>query len=428
MKVVLLAAGCSIRMQPIQDKIFLRFLGKPLIENKIAGLRKAGLKEILVMGGGHNIRALRKLHTLVREQKNLELGMAGALLSAAPWIKNEPFLLMSCNDVVDPALYRTFRKSIQKTEGLILAKKVSQYFPGGYLKLNRRGIITHIVEKPRPGREPSKLVNIVFHYHPYPEALMGALKRIVSREDDRYERALQRLFDSGIGYRAFSFEGFWQPLKYPWHVLDLMNYFLTRLTHDFHPSLGGRTAYRKQKISISPSAALRGKVFLAPGVRILDNAVIQGPVYIGENTVIGTNVLVRESHIGANGVIGFCSEIVRSYLGDGVCTHTNYIGDSIIGSDVSFGAGTVTGNLRLDKKNIFVNIRKEKINTGRNKLGLFTGDHIRVGINTSFMPGVKIGSYTFVGAGITVHEDIPEGMFATGEWKLKIKPNEAVVV
>jgi bifunctional UDP-N-acetylglucosamine pyrophosphorylase/glucosamine-1-phosphate N-acetyltransferase len=123
--------------------------------------------------------------------------------------------------------------------------------------------------------------------------------------------------------------------------------------------------------------------------------------------------------------------VARSYLGDGVWTHTNYIGDSVIGNDVSFGAGTVTGNLRLDEKEISVTISKkwngktteEKIPTGLTKLGLITGDHTRVGVNTSFMPGVKVGSNSFVGAGITVAQDVPAGSFVTGDWKLKVRPN-----
>lgn len=177
-------------------------------------------------------------------------------------------------------------------------------------------------------------------------------------------------------------------------------------------------------MEIAKSATIKGDVYLDEGVKIMENAVIVGPAYIGANTVIANNALVRGSHIGANCVIGFASEVARSFIGDSVWTHSNYIGDSVIGNDVSFGAGTVTGNLRLDEKNIAMFVNEHKIDSGTNKLGLVTGDHIRVGINVSFMPGVKIGSNAFVGAGIVVARDILENTFVTGNWELKVLPNK----
>ncbi|MEK7523709.1 MAG: sugar phosphate nucleotidyltransferase [Patescibacteria group bacterium] len=444
MKAVLLAAGRSFRMQPIADKNFLKFLGKPLIVHQLESLLAASFSEILIVGGAHNMAQLKKVlrecslpnrpsHSeakpimcpkgatlakiTVREQKDLDLGMAGAVLTAASWIKNDPFLVVSSNDVVDISTYNILTKSLKKGEGVLMAKKVSAYFPGGYLKTRPSGIVSSIIEKPGAGKEPSKLVNIVMHYHPEPKRLFTLLKQEAgskNQHDDRYELALQSLFDAGVIYKAMPFEGFWQPVKYPWHVLSLMNYFLK----------AGKKFARK-KVSISKTATLHGDVFLEEGVRILDNAVIVGPAYIGKNSIIATDALVRESHIGANCVIGFGSEVARSYVGDEVWTHTNYIGDSVIGNDVSFGAGTVTGNLRLDEKNILVTIRGEKADSGLNKFGLVTGNHVRVGINTSFMPGVKIGSHSFVGAGITVAEDIPDSMFVTGKHTLVMKPNKA---
>lgn len=405
-------------MQPIPDKNFLKFLGKPLIVHQIEALKKAGFREILVIGGRHNLKDLKKLGCSVREQKDLDLGMAGAVLTAAPWIKNDPFLVVSSNDVVEPKAYELIRRHVKKNEGLMVAAKVKNYFPGGYLKTMPSGVIQKIVEKPGVGKEPSKLVNIVMHYHPQSKALFEALKKISSNRDDRYEQALQSLFETKIVYRAVPYSGFWQPVKYPWHVIDLMNYFLGNLAKSFpHGRVGGKNA------EVAKSANISGDVFLDDGVKVLDNAVIVGPAYIGSNTVIATNALVRQSHVGADCVIGFGSEVARSYVGDHVWTHTNYVGDSVIGSDVSFGAGTVTGNLRLDEKNIAVEIRGEKIDSGRNKFGLVTGDHVRVGVNTSFMPGVKVGSNSFVGAGITVAQDIPENHFVRGEWKLKISEN-----
>jgi bifunctional UDP-N-acetylglucosamine pyrophosphorylase/glucosamine-1-phosphate N-acetyltransferase len=72
-----------------------------------------------------------------------------------------------------------------------------------------------------------------------------------------------------------------------------------------------------------------------------------------------------------------------------------------------------------------VNIQGEKIDSGMNKFGLITGNNVRCGINTSFMPGIKIGNNTFVGAGIVVAQDIEDNKFVYAKTELVIKDNVA---
>jgi bifunctional UDP-N-acetylglucosamine pyrophosphorylase/glucosamine-1-phosphate N-acetyltransferase len=75
--------------------------------------------------------------------------------------------------------------------------------------------------------------------------------------------------------------------------------------------------------------------------------------------------------------------------------HHNYVGDSIIGEECNFGAGTKIANLRLDKKEIQV----ADINTKRRKLGAIIGDRVETGINASINVGSMIGNNTLVGPG-----------------------------
>lgn len=418
LKALLLAAGRSTRMQPVVDKNAVRFFGKSLAEHQIESLIRTGFRSIGIVGGAHNLPLLRyvakrfgrAVKISVIQQKALELGMAGAVLAAKGWIGKEPFILLSGNDIVEDSAFALFRKA--STTGLLLAREVRKYFPGGYLKLNRRGMIEKIVEKPQPGREPSRLINIVLHYHPRPDIFLQALERESGAADGRYERALQKIF-SHVPYRAVRYSGCWQSIKYPWHVLDMM--------HGFFGDLLG--IKKGREVSIAKTAVVKGPVWLDDGAKILDHAVICGPAFIGKNSVIATNALVRQSHVGDNCVIGFSSEIARSYVGDHVWTHSNYIGDSIIGNNVSFGAGCVTGNLRLDEQPISLAIDGQSIDSGRTKLGLITGDDIRVGINTSFMPGVRIGSNSMVGAGIVVARDVPDGSFVKAKIDLELKKN-----
>lgn len=443
MKVIVLAAGRSKRLKPIEDKNFLEFLGKPLIQLQLEQMAAAGLKDFIVVGGAHNLGKLKKLAKTMKptfrvvEQKNLDEGMAGAILSVERYVKNDPMMVVSANDVVDIDAYKKVlqagasRGPDKNFDCFLIGKKVKEYFPGGYLKVRSNGQITGILEKPGKGNEPSKMTNLVIHYFKRGTMFFKALKAVKTTRDDRYEVALDELMKAGVKMKVVPYEGFWQAVKYPWHILDLMDYFLSKMALTAPKSvsrkkLGGTgTCLMGKNVAVAKTATVRGDVYLDDGVRVFENAVIVGPAYIGQNTVVATNALVRGSNIGANCIVGFGTEVARSFWGHDVWTHTNYVGDSVLGNDVSFGSGTVTGNLRLDERNIMVTIQDEKIDSGRNKFGLFTGDHVRCGINTSFMPGIKLGNNAFVGAGITVAQDIPDNMFVYGKTELIMKENKA---
>jgi len=433
MKVLILAAGRSKRMKPVADKNFLKFLGEPLIEWQLGQIWNAGFKEVVLVGGAHNIEQLRALDDRmpmqidVVEQENLDEGMSGAALAAADLIGDEPCLVFSINDVVDAKAFELMQEAAKgKDDVYLLAKKVTEYFPGGYLRLENEGFVAEVVEKPEPGSEPSDLVNLVVHYFAKFSDFVGKLREAKSKSDDVYEVGLTAMIDSGMKVRPVEYDGFWQPVKFPWHIGPVFEYLFGLKTKD-------GTAQIHAGAEVSEKATVDGPVIIEEGARVMAGATVKGPCYIGRNCVIGSNTLVRESNLGDGCIVGFGTEIARSHLGDDVWTHSNYIGDSVIGNDVSFGAGTVTGNLRLDEGFISVNIDTSgangngdvaKVPTGVNKWGLVTGDHIRVGINTSFMPGRKIGGGSYIGAGLVIAEDIPENSFARGEIKLKISENK----
>lgn len=420
MKVVMLAAGRSKRMKPIEDKNFLSFLGKPLLVHQLEILKKAGIKEVILVGGKHNLEKIGemakslKLKINIVEQKNLELGMCGAVLAAKNLIKGEEVMVLSSNDVVEVKAFKLVMKAAEKgaAESFILGKKVTEYFPGGYLETDKKGYIKNVIEKPEPGTEPSDLVNLVVHLHKDADKLIKYLEKADSKKDDLYEQSLSKMMKDGVKMMAVEYNGFWQPLKYPWHVHNVFTYLFSQTEKKIAKSA-----------KIAKRASINGEVIIGENVKVFDGAVINGPCYIGDGTIIATNALVRDSNVGKNCVVGYITEVARSILGDEVWTHSNYIGDSVIGNNVSFGAGSVTGNLRLDEKNIQVSFDGKKMDAHTNKFGAIIGNNVRVGVNTSLMPGIKVGGGSFIGAGIVVPEDVAENSFVRGEWKLKISEN-----
>jgi len=63
--------------------------------------------------------------------------------------------------------------------------------------------------------------------------------------------------------------------------------------------------------------------------------------------------------------------------------------------------------MRLNRDNISVLINKKNIKSGHQKLGAFIGSNTKFGINTSIMPGKKIGKNCLIGPNVNIHKNIP---------------------
>jgi NDP-sugar pyrophosphorylase family protein len=425
MKLVFLCGGVGKRMSPLsEDKFLLRFRGKTLLQYHIEQARKAGLNEFVVVGNPANIDNIKALTQTIPGIKlafavqQKPLGMANAIEAAKDILGDEPIVVVNPNDVLDSTAYTAITGAHRKGSAgsYILACEVKEYFPGGYLVLGQDEGVKAIVEKPGKGNEPSNLVNVVVHLHTKPKRLLQHIAGAVSANDDIYERALSDMIKEGHKVKAVKHKGFWKAIKYPWDIFAVMEHFLKE---------GGKSI--SPKAQIAKTAVIEGDVIIEDGVKVLENAVIKGLCYIGRNSVIGNNALIRDnSHIGEGCVVGYGTEIKHCYIGDNCWFHRNYFGDSIIGNDCSFGAGTVSANLRLDKEDITVRVGGEELATGSNKLGALVGNSVRTGINVGLMPGRRLGEGCFVGPHACLTEDLPPGKMALAEKNYKVSDAEEI--
>ncbi|MHC1578230.1 MAG: bifunctional sugar-1-phosphate nucleotidylyltransferase/acetyltransferase [Dehalococcoidia bacterium] len=422
MKAVFLCGGRGKRMFPItEDKFLLDFLGKPLLEHQITIAREAGLSHFVIIGNPDNMAKIEqiikgiggiKVDFAVQEKS---LGIADALKSAEPFLDGQ-ILVINPNDVFSSSAYTKIIAEAKEAtaSSCILGYQVQKYFPGGYLEVNSRNELLHIVEKPGPGNEPSNLVNILIHYHNKPEELLRHIEGVETSRDDVYECALDDMVKARQRVKVVPYDDFWAPIKYPWHIFKVMEYFLNNAQPYIAPSA-----------RVSESATVEGKVILGDNVKVLENAVIRGPAYVGANSIIGNNVLVRDySHIGSDSVVGYCSEVKHSYIGDKCWLHSNYVGDSIVDDNCSLGAGTVLANFRLDEGNIQVRVGDSLVNTGRDKLGAIVGRGCRIGVNASLMPGVRVGAGSFVGPQVCLHKDLRAKKMALPGCRYLVKDNK----
>jgi len=426
MKAVLLCGGSGKRMFPItEDKFLLDFLGKPLLEHQITTARNAGLTHFVIIGNPDNTA---KIEQVTRRIPGIEvdlavqkesLGIADALKSAEPFLRGQLLVVINPNDVFSSSACREIiaEAEVGAASSYMLGYEVDKYFPGGYLQVNSHDELVRIVEKPNPGEEPSNLVNILIHCHNDPEELLRYIETVRTTRDDVYECALDNMVKAGRKIKVIPYRDFWAPVKYPWHIFKVVEYFLDNAQ-----------PYTAPSARISEKATIEGKVILSDNVRVLENAVIRGPVYIGANSVIGNNVLVRDySHIGRNSVIGYSTEVKHSYIGDNCWFHSNYVGDSIIDNDCSLGAGTVLANFRLDEANIRIKVGDSLIDTGYDKLGAIIGRGCRIGVNASLVPGVRVGPDCFVGPHICLRQDLAARKAALLEPRYQVKENKTTL-
>lgn len=404
--IIVLAGGQSSRFAPFKDKNLFPFNGKPLIAHQIKMIKKyVGGKIILVAN-----EESYPLYSELAEKEALDIsiviqtrpGQSGAVHAGLTLNSTTSVLVINGNDLFEDTLWDSFNQFYTKNQnirGSLVGKVVETYFPGGYLVLKEKDnaeLVVEVQEKPGAGNEPSNVVRLVFDFFPNTQQLKYMLETTTSENDDVYEKAITNLIAAGTEFELIRYSGLWNTIKFSWHVLGMQQFFLNQLTETFiDPSA-----------QIDPSAKIKGNVYIGKNVKVFEGAVISGPCYIGDDCIIGNSAMVRQSTLGKKCVVGFMTEVARSYLSENVWLHTNYIGDSIIGNNVSFGSGAITTNLRLDKKTVMSNVKGNAIDTGLEKLGAIVGDSAQIGSQSAIMPGRKIGAGAIVGPGVMLNQDV----------------------
>ena len=174
---------------------------------------------------------------------------------------------------------------------------------------------------------------------------------------------------------------------------------------------------------IEPYVQLLGTTSVGSDCRIRSYSVIQdtklgnnvtvlnGCVFdrseISDGAILGPYARLRpESHIGENVHIGNFVETKKTTIGKGSkANHLSYLGDAIIGSGTNIGAGTITCNY-----------------DGVHKHRTTIGDHVFVGSDSNLVAPVTIASNSYIAAGSSITEDVPEGALALARSRQVTKP------
>lgn len=164
---------------------------------------------------------------------------------------------------------------------------------------------------------------------------------------------------------------------YPWQMTvnleDILTHLMQDRHKDYHYADGNmihKTAVIEQNVVLKAPVVIHANCFIGA------NAYLRGPVYLDENVKIGAGCEIKQSIIFSGTAIA----------------HFNYIGNSIIGSNVNFEAGSVAANHFNERKDKTISVRysSQVISTGVNKFGALVGDDSRIGANAVLSPGTLL--------------------------------------
>ena len=206
------------------------------------------------------------------------------------------------------------------------------------------------------------------------------------------EIACDVLFEKGHTIAEKIFEG----VTYPYEVLPKISEFILEL---------GKT------LPADKFECREDNIWIAKSASVAPSAYIHGPAIIDEEAEIRHCAFIRGNAIvGKGAVVGNSTELKNVILFDKVqVPHYNYVGDSILGYKAHMGAGSITSNVKSDKKLITIKGPDENVDTGIKKIGAFLGDYVEVGCGSVLNPGTIVGKESNIYPLSSVRGFVPAG-------------------
>lgn len=412
MQAVILAAGESSRFYPYNQpghKSLVTLFGKTLIERTMESILDAGIKKVII------VQDLRKMisDSLSDKYKDIDLkfvsqekaqGMGDALLSVENLLEEEFFVTSSYH--FEFGIFAQELKKAKRKESDIVILTKNDKNPSLFGVVKKVNGKVKVNEKSKDATISERIIGIYLLNKKFIKVLKKIKKNHYDFEDaiteysNTYEIVIVKTDKKTL------------TLKHPWDLLDVKDYIFESLKSN------------KSKTSeVSEKAILRGeRVLIEDNAKIMDGAIINGPCYIGRNAYVGTNSILRSGTVIEENVrIGAQMEIKNSVLMKGSSTHSGFIGDSVIGQNTKIAAAFNSGNVRLDRGEIFSVVKREKVNSHMRNLGVIVGSGTSLGIKVGTMPGVIIGNNSKIGPGTTVMENIPDNTTYYTEFKKTVQ-------
>ena len=394
---IVMAAGKGTRMKSKKSKLVQKIYGKEIVKRAVENAQKAGIKDIVAVVGYMIEEVMAVLGDNVKYAFQEEmLGTGHAVMQAKEYLKGKRGKVLVLNGDVPllrpETLNKLVEKSIENKEYATLLTAIYDN-PTGYGRIVRDegGNISAIVEEKDTTDEQKEIKEINAGIYCFDiEELLSALEKISpnNAQGEYYlTDVIQIMNEKGLKTGAVIVEDNTEILG----INDRIQ--LEMLTKVLQMRIN--TEHMKKGVTIEDinTTYIYDDVEIGMDTVIHPNTTIKSEVQIGENCEIGPNAYIREGCKLANNVkIGNFVEIKKTIIGEGTkVPHFIYLGDCEVGEKCNIGCGTITCNY-----------------DGFHKSKTIIGNHSFIGSNTNLVAPVNVGNETFIAAGSTITEDVPD--------------------
>ena len=409
---IVMAAGKGTRMKSKNSKLVQKIYGKEIVKRAVENAQKAGVRDIVAVVGYKKEEVMKVLGDNIKYAYQDEmLGTGHAVMQAKEYLKGKKGKVLVLNGDVPLIRPETLNKLIEKSiENKEYATLLTAIYddPTGYGRIVRDegGNIEGIVEEKDTTEEQKKITEINAGIYCFDiEALLDALEKITpnNKQGEYYiTDVIQIMNDSGLKTGAVLVEDNTEILG----INDRVQ--LGILTKVLQMRINIELMKQGVTIEDTNTTYIYDDVEIGMDTVIHPNTTIKSGVTIGEDCEIGPNSYIREGCKLANHVkIGSFVEIKKAIIGEGTkVPHLSYMGDCEIGEKCNIGCGTITCNY-----------------DGFNKSKTIIGNHSFIGSNTNLVAPVTLGDNTFVAAGSTITDDVPEYALAIARERQTNKEN-----
>lgn len=405
---VVLAAGKGTRMKSNKSKLVHKIYGKELVKRVVETAEKSDIKDIIAVVGYKKEEVQKVLGDTVKYAYQEEmLGTGHAVLQAEEYLEGRKGKVVVLNGDVPIIRPETIKKLIEKSiKNKEYATVLTAIYnnPTGYGRIIRDdgGNVKEIVEEKDLSEEQksNKEINAGIYCFDIDE-LLKALKELKpnNAQGELYLTDVVKIMnDKGLKTGAVIVKDNTEILGVNDRMqLELLTKVLKMRINQYHMQNG-------VTIEDMDNTYIYDDVEIGIDTVIHPNTTIKNDVVIGENCEIGPNAYIREGCRLADTVkIGSFVEIKKAIIGEGTkVPHLSYMGDCEIGGKTNIGCGTITCNY-----------------DGFNKSKTIIGEHSFIGSNTNLVAPVTLGENSFVAAGSTITNDVPDDSLAIARERQK---------
>lgn len=398
---IVMAAGKGTRMKSKKSKLVHKIYGKEIIRRAVENAKRAGIEEIITVVGYQKEQIQEVLGDSVKYAiQDEQLGTGHAVMKAAKLLEGKSgkvLILNGDHPIMRPETLRNLVEESNKRgeSATILTMVHDQMIPYGKIIHDNNGMIKEIVEHKDCNEEQLQIkeVNLGMYCFDIQDLLesLKCLKNDNAQKEYYLTDVIKIMYDKGLKTGSIVVSDNAEVLG----VNDRMD--LQILTKALQLRIN--TEHMKNGVTIEDinNTYIYDDVEIGMDTIIHPNTTIKSGVVIGEDCEIGPNAYIREGcRLSDKVKIGSFVEVKKAIIGEGAkVPHLSYMGDCEIGAKTNIGCGTITCNY-----------------DGFNKSKTIIGEHSFIGSNTNLVAPVTLGKNTFVAAGSTITDDVPDDSLA----------------